>query len=106
MNHNKTRSMMQGFRLLTATLLLSLVGQTAGADEWSDVWNNSDQWDVVGDAMLATDNPRQLVGKPGQGVLINGKTGRAKSLVSKQTFQDVEIHVEFMVAKNARAIAP
>ena len=90
-------------RLLTIALLLTVLGQTAWADDWFDAWHNSDQWDEAGDATLNPENPKQLVGKPGKGVLINGKNGRAQSLVSKQVFQDVEVHVEFMVGRHSNS---
>jgi arylsulfatase A len=76
----------------------------SAGEDWFDNWHNSDKWDVVGEAMLNPDNPRRLTGKPGTGVLINGKEGKVPSLVSKRRdYQDVEIHVEFMVAKGANS---
>ena len=110
MNSSKTRFTTQtiaipflALRLLTATMLLSPLNRAVGADEWPDAWRNRDQWDVVGDAMLDPGNPGRLQGNPGKGVLVNGKTGRAQSLVTEQTFQDVEVHVEFLVAKNSNS---
>jgi len=49
-----------------------------------DTWYNSDKWDVVGDAALNPKDYRRLVGRPGTGVLINGKEGKCPSLVSKR----------------------
>ena len=69
-----------------------------------DAWHNSDKWDVVGDAALSPQNNRRLVGRPGTGVLINGKEGKCPSLVSKRRdYRDVEVHVEFMVAKGSNS---
>jgi len=93
--------------LAVVALLLAV---TAGAAEdagWThlgpDALRNSDQWIVAGDAALKADQPRLLVGKPGKGVLINGKVGKCPSLVTKQVFQDVELHVEFLVAKGSNS---
>jgi len=67
-------------------------------------WHNSDKWDVVGDAVLNSENIRRLAGKAGSGVLINGKEGKCPSLVTKRRdYCDVEIHVEFMVAKGSNS---
>jgi arylsulfatase A len=104
-----------GLRLLTATALLSLLGltATAGDDGWTPlgaegnfaVWQQpTGDWYEAGDAMVDPENPKQLGGKPGTGVMINGKTGRAPSLVTKRRdFDDVELHVEFMVAKESNS---
>ena len=94
-----------GSRFLTATMLLLLSGHAtvAEANDWFDVWHNADKWDEAGHATLNPDQNRLLVGKPGTGVLLNGKTGRADSLVTKQTYQDVEVHVEFVVAKGSNS---
>ncbi|UCE48099.1 MAG: DUF1080 domain-containing protein, partial [Phycisphaerales bacterium] len=108
---NKTKSRIQtaSFLFLAAVVLL-LFSQTveAGEDGWTKLgvgaWHNSDKWDVAGDAMLKQDNNRRLVGKPGDGVLINGKEGKCPSLVTKRRdFRDVEVHVEFMVAKGSNS---
>ena len=77
-------------------------------DGWTqlraDAWNNSAEWIKAGDAALDPSNPRRLVAKDGSGVLINGKTGKVKSLVTKRwNFRDVELHVEFMVARGSNS---
>ncbi|MEA3368698.1 MAG: DUF1080 domain-containing protein [Planctomycetota bacterium] len=97
-------------RLPAAALLVLLLGQATAAGEggWTrlgpDAWHNREKWYPAGDAMLDPDNPKRLVGKPGTGVMINGKTGRTRSLVTKRRdFRDVELHVEFMVAKGSNS---
>jgi len=94
-----------GSQFLAATMLLLLSGHatTVEANDWFGVWNNADKWYEAGHATLNPDQNRLLVGKPGTGVLLNGKTGRADSLVTKQTYQDVEVHVEFVVAKGSNS---
>jgi hypothetical protein len=77
---------------------------SAGAENDFSAWHNSDKWDVAGDATLNPDNIRRLVGKAGDGVLINGKEGKRPSLVTKRRdYRDVEVHVEFMVAKGSNS---
>jgi hypothetical protein len=59
---------------------------------------------VAGNAVRNSDNIRRLIGKAGSGVLINGKEGKCPSLVTRRRdFRDVEIHVEFMVAKGSNS---
>ena len=94
---------------VSATTLVLLIGPAAGAGEggWTplgpDSLRQGEQWLTVGDATLHPDQERLLLGKPGKGVLINGTTGKCPSLVTKQVFQDVELHVEFMVAKGSNS---
>jgi hypothetical protein len=84
--------------------LLLMFAWSAEAKDFFDDWYNSDKWNVAADAALNPDNIRQLVGKPGQGILINGKEGKRPSLVTKRRdYRDVEIHVEFMVAKGSNS---
>jgi hypothetical protein len=52
-------------------------------------------WVIGGDAAIDPDNPRKLVAKPGTGVLVTG--AKPRNLVSKATFGDVEVHVEFLI---------
>jgi hypothetical protein len=69
-----------------------------------EAWHNSDQWEIVGDAALDPDNTRRLIGRQGTGVLINGKEGNRPSLVTKRRdYRDVEVHVEFTVAKGSNS---
>ncbi len=121
MKNNKIDSKMEtmtspsiGLRFLAATVLLLLSGRAAVADEggWTalgsddnfGVWHQpTGDWYEAGDAMVDPNDNKRLAGKPGTGVLINGKTGRTKSLVTKQIFEDVELHLEFMVAKGSNS---
>jgi len=95
--------------LVLIAVLAGLLGGVARAGEegWTqlgpDAMHNSGQWLVAGDAALNPDQPRLLVGRPGKGVLINGKVGKCPSLVTKRVYQDVELHVEFMVARGSNS---
>jgi len=86
------------------TAMLLLTGKITRANGNFDAWHVGGDWYEVGDAMVDQDNNNRLAGKPGTGVLINGKTGRTQSLITKRRdFRDVEIHVEFMVAKGSNS---
>jgi hypothetical protein len=85
-------------------VMLLLSSSIAVGNNNFSAWHNSEKWDVAGDAMLNPDNNRRLVGKPGDGVLINGKEGKCPSLITKRRdYRDVEVHVEFMVAKGSNS---
>src|SRR5262245_15252702 len=80
-------------------------------DGWKDLlgdrpleaWKSpSEQWVVAGDAKLDEKNPRKLVPVPGKGVLVNGP-GRVKDLITRELFTDVEVHVEFLIAKGSNS---
>jgi len=100
-------SLAMNVRLLPFLLLLCASLARAG-ENWKEllggspkqVWRTfADQWITAGDAKLDEKNPKKLVAVPGKGVLVNGP-GRVRDLVTKETFTDVEVHVEFMVPKD------
>src|SRR5205823_11359441 len=63
----------------------------------------TDGWLIGGDAALNAQNPKVLAAQAGTGVLVTGPKGRARNLVSKQSFGDVEVHVEFLIAKGSNS---
>ncbi len=90
--------------LCLVTALSILPDHPAEADDWFDAWHNRDKWDVVGDVTLNPENERRLAGNPGTGVLMNGEEGDCPSLVTKRRdYRDVELHVEFLVAKGSNS---
>jgi hypothetical protein len=69
-----------------------------------EAWEGStDEWLIAGDAEPDAKNPRRLVAKEGQGVLVNGKKGNARNLISKRKFGDIEAHVEFLIPKGSNS---
>ncbi|KKL92385.1 hypothetical protein LCGC14_1885240, partial [marine sediment metagenome] len=112
MKNNKTQSRMPMLPFLAATMLLLLLGRAARAaeDGWTSLGAEDDfgvwlqptgEWYVAGDAIVDPSDNRRLAGKPGAGVMINGEIGKTPSLVTKRPFDDVEVHLEFMVAKGS-----
>ncbi len=94
-----------------AFLLPLLLTATVRADDWKELiadrpleaWRMpAEQWVVAGDARLDDKNPRKLVTVSGKGVLVNGP-GRLKNLVTRDTFTDVEVHVEFMIPRGSNS---
>jgi hypothetical protein len=100
-------------RCLVALLLLPALAPVHGVEggwieltgpNWTEVWKGPTAgWEVTGGVGLDPDNPRRLVGKSGAGTIFNGAKGRARDLLSKQAFGDVEVHVEFLIAKGSNS---
>src|SRR5882724_3692294 len=101
--------MRQSFSIVLLVLTASLA--EAAEPEWKDLLGDkpmeawrapSDQWIQAGDAKLDEKNPRKLAAVPGKGVLVNGP-GRLKDLITKDVYGDVEVQVEFMIAKGSNS---
>ncbi len=96
--------------LAVAVFSLAFAGR-AWADEpgWVDLsgldaWKSPvEGWSTVGSVALDPKNPRVFVAEAGSGVIYNGEKGRARNLVSKETFGDVEMHIEFNVPKGSNS---
>jgi hypothetical protein len=74
---------------------ITLIGEDVPSDVWRGKIGN---WITAGEVMLDPKNARRLVTKPGKGVFVNGKNGRERDLVTKQSFGDVEVELEFFIA--------
>jgi hypothetical protein len=79
---------------------ITLIGEGAATDVWK---GKIGKWIAGGDVELDEKNPRRLKAKPGTGVLVNGKTGRERDLITKQSFGDVEVEVEFCIARKSNS---
>jgi hypothetical protein len=60
-------------------------------------------WFLADSVELDSKNPKLLVGKPGQGVLVNGATGRTPDLLTREKFGDLNAHFEFLIAKGSNS---
>lgn len=97
---------------LVALLLVTLASAPKG---WSqegavvdlsglDAWKGPiEGWLAVGSVGLDPKDPKKLATEPGTGVIYNGPTGRARNIVSKEEFGDVELHVEFLLPKGSNS---
>src|SRR5262245_62848486 len=79
---------------------IELVGEKATLDVWRAP---AGKWVVAGDAVVDPKNEKRLVAKPGKGVLVNGPKGRERDLVTKQSFGDVEVELEFLIPKRSNS---
>jgi hypothetical protein len=80
------------------------VSLSAGAKAL-DAWEKpTADWLVAGGAELDPRDPKRLTAKAGEGTLVtNGRGGRAPDLVSRRTFGDVEVHLEFLIARRSNS---
>lgn len=90
---NLERSM-NGWRRLRGVELLP-AGQAL--EEWQPVKG----WVEVGGATLDPQNATRLTTMPGKGVIISA--GKAGYLVSRKSWGDVAVHVEFMIPKHSNS---
>ena len=69
---------------------------------WQD---DHPDWTVAGAVTLDPSQPENLRAQPGQGVLISSLAGHFafRNLTSRQWFDDLEVHVEFLIPKGSNA---
>jgi hypothetical protein len=93
-------------------LLLPLAAAAQDKPKWIELFDSdkleawkdpSADWTAAGDVGLDPENPRKLAAKPGKGVFFNGPKGRTKNLVTKEEFQDLEVHVEFLIPQKSNS---
>jgi hypothetical protein len=60
------------------------------------------KWHAAGDVKLDKTG-RRLVGAEGMGAFVNGKGGREPDLYTKEAFGDIEVEVEFLLAKGSNS---
>jgi hypothetical protein len=108
--------------VVSALLLAACVGSTSSGDSgksgegsdsaWIELigpdgpqgWKSIPVgWQNVGETYLNAADLKRLAASPGRGTLYNGPAGRAPNLVSKATFGDLEVHLEFMVPKGSNS---
>jgi hypothetical protein len=97
----------------TTIALLVVLGSAPGDEpEWIELTDSNDwsawkepvgDWKIVGAVKPDPDQPRRLSASPGEGVIMNGSTGRTTNLISRRTFGDAEVHLEFMVPKGSNS---
>lgn len=62
-----------------------------------------EQWKNVKDVKLDSNNKRKLVPVVGKGTIYNGMKGRARNLLTRENYGDVELHLEFLMAERSNA---
>jgi hypothetical protein len=105
------RQPIRAARTIAVFALVSALAPSGWSEEDSwvdlmplDAWKAPvEGWSTVGSVGLDPKDPKKLAAEAGSGVIYNGPTGRGKNLISKETFGDVEMHVEFNVPKGSNS---
>jgi hypothetical protein len=69
----------------------------ASVDGWKCVHPNNCAWQTASAVKPDRADPRKFVITPGEGLLVNGPTGKTSNLVSVAKQGDCQAHIEFMV---------
>ncbi|MGE3803416.1 MAG: DUF1080 domain-containing protein [Gemmataceae bacterium] len=107
---------MRRTRCCLIVLVFSLTSLVLAADEndkgWVDLTANQSleafkppytDWVWAESVSLDEKNPRRFTFKEGKAFIVNGEKGRARNLVTKESYQDVEAHLEFCVPKGSNS---
>ena len=93
-----------------AVLATPQVPAKADQDGWITLTDDLSVWQAptglwfpAGGAQLRPGNDKRLDALPGRGVLVNGKEGITRDLVTRQSWGDVEIHLEFMIPRGSNS---
>jgi hypothetical protein len=102
-----------GRQLLVVAAVLALAPAFAfGAERTQTLFDGKDlagwrtptgTWSVVNDVSLDPADPKKLVLVPGQGVIVNSATSHTVDLITEAEFGDMEVHVEFCIAKHSNS---
>lgn len=67
-------------------------------------WKTVDPgWKFAKDAMLDKEKANRLAAEGEGDVWVNGASGRLPNLITKKSYKDVEVHVEFLLGKNSNS---
>lgn len=77
---------------------ISLIG-----DDLSMWQKDPGTWFICGSAELDPGNRERISTSPGTAILVNGKDGNTKDILSRQEFGDIEAHIEFMVPEGSNS---
>jgi hypothetical protein len=61
------------------------------------------EWFVAGDAKIDPADKKRLIGQPGRGVIINGRSGVTDNLLSRGQWGDVELSLEFLIPQGSNS---
>ncbi len=105
------RATPRGLALTLTLVFAGFIRSAAGENTWSDISGDglaafrqpTAEWQDASEVALHTDNPKLLQWTEGQGVIVNGATGRTKNLLTAMEHGDAEVHIEFMVPQGSNS---
>ena len=99
--------------LLNAALVLAFTPlASSAAGKTQILFNGKDfagwrqpigEWMVAGAVFLDPDDATKFMTAPGEGIAVNGASGRTVELVTEAEFGDVELHVEFCITRHSNS---
>ncbi|MFM1944184.1 MAG: hypothetical protein RI897_3166 [Verrucomicrobiota bacterium] len=87
----------------TALLLLTCHSSLRADISLKDFQSPSGGWDSAAAATLQPGNPAGLTITPGEGILFNGPDGHTSNLLTRDSFGDVQVHLEFCLPKGSNS---
>ncbi len=66
-------------------------------------WKSRHDWDWVGAVELDPKHPRRLISKPGTGVMTNARRDRTPNLITKRSYGDLEVSLEFNIPRGSNS---
>ena len=66
-------------------------------------WRNKGEWMTAKAVSLDPADPEKFVITPGNGIFVNGPKQKSTNPVTEREFGDVEVHVEFCIAKHSNS---
>ena len=87
-------------------------GRSAADGPWTDLLASdkldvftvkSKDWKWAKAVTLDPVNAKKLAFEPGPGILVNGEKGTAMDLYTKDQYGDLELHLEFLIAKGSNS---
>jgi hypothetical protein len=92
--------------IIQLAFILCIVNQAFGQikmTELNDFIEPAGNWLKASEVQMDSLKPEFLMFEPGGDCFVNGVNGKAKYLISKQDFQDMEFHIEFMIPKGSNS---
>lgn len=98
---------MKNYKLFIACLVLLFVHKVCFAQiklkKIDDFQQARGEWFEASAVVLDSTDNKLFRFEAGEGVLVNGPTGKTAHLVSNQSFGDVELHLEFLLPKGSNS---
>ncbi|MCM8530692.1 MAG: DUF1080 domain-containing protein [Lentisphaeraceae bacterium] len=84
-----------------SVLIVSSLTSILSAETLRDAFEKPDKW--VNVAGVSAEGKALKVTKEGEGLLINGRTGKCRNITTKKKYKDLEFHIEFMLADKSNS---
>ena len=87
-----------------------IIASASAKDDWISLSDDlksfrspTGDWFEAGSVRVDPKDPKKLIGEPGRGILVNGKTGVTENLITSRQWGDVEVSLEFLVPSGSNS---